>query len=452
MVRTRAALISFIVISLLALMPASGATSVSWTRNAGTAVFGAAAGPHGVVYATGMRPVGITVEAMLIKYGPDGSRRWTRSWLPSQHASTRGVGVAVAPDGTVYVVGSVQGQCEAGGWFIRAYSPVGALRGAYVTPGWQCSLAQTVFGIAVNGSQVVVAGMDHGCCGDPTEDGWVRSFSRALAPTWSAPFEPPAPIPTSFFDRATGVAIGPSGSVFVSGWASTKAVPSSSEGVDSPGTVILEKLTPAGHVLWSRRPGVPVPGELGVISVAARAGRVMVTAPAGGLVPSFFWGPKIALSRIWLGRFTPHGALVRSWNWATKHKDAAEPLGVSIDAKLRTWVVGTQRDPSDGGLDAFVTTFGPAGRRIGQAQYRRHEVRAGNGDRDPVRCIRDRLHERQERRVEDGARVEVDRVGQRRASCRCWEDRLRWVSVTGSGMNSGTQDRRATRKTSSFVG
>ena len=366
---------------MLAILPEGHASTVRWTRHAGTAVFAAAAGPNGVVYATGERPGGITVQAMLIKYGPNGARLWTRTWLPSQRTSTVGVGVAVAPDGVVYMVGSVQsGGCEGGSWFIRAYSPGGALLRSFLRsdPGL-CTIAETVFGIAVNGSQVVVASMSNGCCGDPTEDGWVRSFSRTLAPTWNAPFEPPAPIPNSLFDRATGVAIGPSGSVFVSGWASTKAVPSSSEGVDSPGTVILEKLTPAGHVLWSRRPGVPVPGELGVISVAARAGRVMVTAPAGGLVPSIFWGPKIALSRIWLGRFTPGGALVRSWNWATKRKNAAEPLGVSIDAKLRTWVVGTQRDPADGGLDAFVTTFGARGRRIGNIQIGNTKFVQGTG-------------------------------------------------------------------------
>ena len=105
----------------------------------------------------------------------------------------------------------------------------------------------------------------------------------------------------------------------------------------------------------------------------------MVTAPAGGLVPSIFWGPKIALSRIWLGRFTPGGALVRSWNWATKRKNAAEPLGVSIDAKRRTWVVGTQRDPADGGLNAFVTTFNPRGRRIGNLQIGNTKFVQGTG-------------------------------------------------------------------------
>ena len=116
-----------VAVLMLAFLPEGHASTVRWTRHAGTAVFAAAAGPKGVVYATGKRPVGITVEAMLIKYGPNGARLWTRTWLPSQQTSTIGVGVAVAPDGVVYMVGSVQGGCEGGSWFIRAYSPGGAL-------------------------------------------------------------------------------------------------------------------------------------------------------------------------------------------------------------------------------------------------------------------------------------------------------------------------------------
>jgi len=99
--------------------------------------------------------------------------------------------------------------------------------------------------------------------------------------------------------------------------------------------------------------------------VAARGGRVMLTAATGGQIPSIYWGPKVTLSHVWLGRFTTDGALVRSWTWGTKKKDAAEPLAIAIDAKRRTWVVGNQRDPSDGGLDAFVTTFDAGGHRIG---------------------------------------------------------------------------------------
>ena len=306
----------------------------------------------------------MTSAATLIRYASDGTRLWTRSWVPSKDASTAGVAVGTGPNGSIYLLGTVHGQCEGGGWFIRAYASNGVLRDSYVTPGWRsCSLAETPFGIAVSSRLVVVVGMDNGCCGDPMQDGWVRSFTPTLSPSWSAPFEPPAGIPASFFDRATGVAIA-HGSIFVAGWAATHTVPSGSEGMTTPGTVILEKLTTGGSVLWSRRPGVPMPGLFGVVSVAATFRTEMVTAPVRGLPASTFWGPQVDISRAWLGQFTGGGKLVQSWTWGTKKAAAAEPTGVSTSGKW-WWVVGTQRDPSDGGLDAFVTTF---------SQHRRFET------------------------------------------------------------------------------
>ena len=229
---------------LFAMSAPAGAVSVRWTRDAGTSANGGAR-QNGALYVAGVRPDGMTSAATLIRYGSDGTRLWTRSWLPSKDASTAGVTVATGPNGSIYLLGTVHGQCEGGGWFIRAYASDGALRGSYVTPGWRsCSLAETPFDIAATSRLVVVVGMDNGCCGDPMQDGWVRSFTPTLAPSWTTPFEPPAGLPL-FLPPAPRAAIY-NGSVFVAGWAATSAVPSGSEGMMTPGTVILEKLTPGG--------------------------------------------------------------------------------------------------------------------------------------------------------------------------------------------------------------
>ena len=63
----------------------------------------------------------------------------------------------------------------------------------------------------------------------------------------------------------------------------------------------------------------------------------------------------------WLGRFDVGGVLMWSRRWGTQPTIDAEPAQVSVDASMRTWVVGTQKDPSDHGLVPFVRRYGPNG-------------------------------------------------------------------------------------------
>jgi hypothetical protein len=352
-----------IVLSLSVVMaPASYAAPVRWTQNAGNAVHGVAAAPDGGVYVTGERLDGPTREATLIKYGPNGGRWWTRSWRPRPAATTRGIAVAVAPDGTVYLLGSAWKGKEGGGWFIRSYSPSGDLRSTYLTPAWDAGLLETVADIAVGDSQVVVAGWEGSASTEVGLRGWVRSFSPTLSATWTSFLETPASIPSAYWDRATGAAIGASGDIFVAGWAATEAPMWGMTGTPA-GTVVLEKLDPDGRVAWSRRPGKAMYGIHGVASISVRAGRVMVVAPVGGLGAPFF-ALDDGLSKAWLARFTTDGTLVwaRVWGRATRH--AADPTHVFIGPSLYTWVVGARWDHRTRTAAAFLRVFGPDGRRV----------------------------------------------------------------------------------------
>jgi hypothetical protein len=161
----------------------------------------------------------------------------------------------VAKNGTIFLTGFVEkNNCEGGGWFIRKYGPSGkALRsfGRFQKKRLQqCTMPpQFTSDIAVRANQVVVAGSDFGCCADPETDGWVRAFDAGLHPTWQTDFEPPATTPHAWFDSADGIAIGAGGNIFASGWAAS-GPPTGDVSEPAPGTVVLEKLTPAGSPLW----------------------------------------------------------------------------------------------------------------------------------------------------------------------------------------------------------
>ena len=339
-------------------------------------------GPKGAIYVAGSRLNGtFETKALLAKLTPAGDVVWTRTWLPSNkvsHAtsfpfwSTRATAVTVADDGTIYVTGFVEKtNCEGGGWFIRKYGPSGKLLHAFgryqKTKLAQCTLRpQFTSGIAAHGHLVVVAGQDFGCCDDPATDGWVRAFNARLRPRWKAQFEPPAPTPRTWFDTADGVAIGSGGNVFAGGWASSEPPATGFATFTGIGAVVLEKLSSTGGLLWTRTTGATMFADSGLVAVAARGDRVMVSAPVDG--SGVVWG-STKRTRAWLGRFTSDGPLVWTRTWGLRKTTAAEPTDVGVDASGSTWVVGTKRDPSDHGLDLFVRRFGPGGSPQGARSF-----------------------------------------------------------------------------------
>ena len=358
--------------------PKAVALTISWQKQLGMDLRSVAVSPTGAIYVAGSRLNGtFETKALLAKLTPAGDVVWTRTWLPSNkvsHAtgfpfwSTRATAVTVADDGTIYVTGFVEKtNCEGGGWFIRKYGPSGKLLHAFgryqKTKLAQCTLRpQFTSDIAARGKLVVVAGQDFGCCDDPATDGWVRAFNARLRPRWKAQFEPPASTPSAWFDTADGVAIGDGGSVFAGGWASSEPPATGFASFTGNGAVVLEKLNPTGGLLWTRTTGATMFADSGLVAVAARGDRVMVSAPVDGT--GVAWG-STKRTRAWLGRFKPDGPLVWTRTWGLRKTAAAEPTDVAVDASRSTWVIGTKRDPSDHGLNVFVRRFGPGGASLG---------------------------------------------------------------------------------------
>jgi len=143
--------------------PAAAAINVGWHVDRGVRLKEVAAAPNGPIYIVGDRRRSISVAAFVTKLSASGRVLWSHSWLPDPHASTNAVAVDLMPNGNVVWTGVVQGQCEGNGWFVQVNRPNGTLVHRYVTPGWPCSIAESVNDIAATDSQIVGPGVTHGC-------------------------------------------------------------------------------------------------------------------------------------------------------------------------------------------------------------------------------------------------------------------------------------------------
>jgi outer membrane protein assembly factor BamB len=371
----RRALLSFVVIGavLTTLVPPAQALSVTWRERIGTAQVDAAIAPDGSIYTAGQERRSITAAATLTKSDASGQVLWQRHWLPNTDASTVPVSVTVANDGTIYLLGIARGQCEGEGWFVRAYRPGGSLRWRYVTPGWQCSIAEAATGIAVHGDRVVVSGISFGCCGDPFHDGWLQSFDRMLHPKWRADVEPPT-TPSNWFDTATGVVFGASGNIYVSGWAATRG--NITESSPTPGTPIIEKFTAAGHRVWSVRADVKVPSMFLPVAIDSKGKRVDV---AGGVFGfGVAWG--MAPTTGWVASYSTSGDLRWQHRFGGERRTGVLPTGIAMGARDRVWVESTMRDPDDRGTDVLVRTYRAKGSLIDVLRIDSKKRRIMSGD------------------------------------------------------------------------
>jgi hypothetical protein len=350
---------------LLVPVTARAAVHGDWHIDRGIRLQAVATGPNGAFYVVGDRSIAATVAAFVMKVSAAGNPIWMRTWLPNPDASTNAVSVAVLEGGNVAWTGNVQQQCEGNGWFVQVNRPDGSLVRRYVTPGWQCSIAETVTDITTTPGRVIVTGFKHGCCADFFEDGWVEALDATAHPRWRTNVEPPAPTPHSFFDRTTGISVGSSGNLYIAGWGATRAMLHETSLIR--GTAVIWKLTSNGGVLWSHRVrGARMPSIEAPVAIATRGAAVMVTAGVRGADVGWRRPPTDG----WLGRFTTDGSLVWSRRWDRNDPRSAEPMSVAIEATGATWVVGTRRVVSDRGLGLFVRRYGSGGRLLDKRTVR----------------------------------------------------------------------------------
>ncbi len=317
--------------------PAHAALHTTWHVDSPATMEAVATGPQGSLVAVGARPVGAHGSAAVVKrFTRDGDLVWSRVWPPAAHpnANAQATAVTVTSGGRIYVAGVRSSYRVTGAWFVLAYGPGGRLLHVRRGPNIPDSFA-SIGGIETRGDRVLLAGTNQGCCEAFIYQGWVETFRPNLTRLWGTDLGEQHPAS----DLALGSGVRPTSRAgAVARW---EPVP-----VPIPAvvTLTLTKLDLDGDVLWTRDTGVTISEPSG--SVAARGGRVMVTAPHR--------------SRAWLGRFAPDGGLVWARTYGAR-MPTWQQVSIVVDGSSGTWVVGMRRDATDQRADAFVRRFRPDG-------------------------------------------------------------------------------------------
>jgi hypothetical protein len=176
-----------------------------------------AVGPDGSVYTTGFCQ-GCSADdkdaILLRKYSPAGRKIWAKKLTPGESGNV-GNSVAVAPNGSVYVTGTIYTPSSGGDFWIKKYSSGGKARWSDTyddSTGPSGILNEEGFGVtAGSDGSVFVAGYAEINPGAPRKTIWVRKYSGKGVVQWTTTYD------GGSFDMAHGVAVGSDGRPVVTG-------------------------------------------------------------------------------------------------------------------------------------------------------------------------------------------------------------------------------------------
>ena len=335
-VRSGVAAVAVLLVTALAAAPARGATVVSETTWGGTnseETHAAAVAADGSTYLVGVSrsfgPVS-PADRFLVKFGSDGSLVWQKRWAgPEQFGLDQADGVAVAPDGSVYVTGETT---AAGGddAVLLKFSPDGSVVWQRSWDGGQFERAAAV-AVASDGA-VFVTGTT-----DVSGGGSARQFFLRFAPDGTLVWQRVRSVTANAsIGSGQGIAVGADGSVYGAG-----VVPGSQIGAFD---MLLVKLTSDGALVWQREYAAgEVADARGGVTVAGD-GSVFV---AGGLQDVT---RRTAINDTVITKFAPDGSLI--WDRAFGGDEGDFPGGLE-GRPDGTVVIG-------GESDSFGTGFGDA--------------------------------------------------------------------------------------------
>lgn len=301
---------------------------------------GVAVAPDGNIYTVGVTPsfsVSGDSDVFLLKYAPNGTLLLQQTY-GTAGGFEDGNGVAVGPDGSIYVAGSSDNSKA----LLVKFAPNGALLWQRTWGGTQSEIA---FGVAVSGdgASVYITGQTLSF-GAGFLDAFLVKFDASgnlvWQRTWGGPIN----------ETGQAVAVAGDGSVYVAGDGN------SFFGNDA----ILLKFAADGTLIWQRdwRGGASLSDDSAALGVA--------TALDGSV---YMAGRSLIAGRGQRGalvKFTPDGNVVweRTWGSGT---DAA--LGVTIASDGTIFMTGNTGFGSGGG-DAFVVRFlATTGRAVAAATW-----------------------------------------------------------------------------------
>ena len=222
---------------------------------------GVAVAADGSVYVTGVtRSFGAGGEdAFLLKYNASGVLQWQRTYGTAPDAESSGLeiglDIAVAPDGSIVVLGNYRD----GNIFLAKFDPAGNLRWDRTWGGNQ--EGASAIAIASNGT-IYATGITFSF-GHSDGEAFLVSFSADGTLIWQRTWG------GEFFDVARGVAVATDGSIFITG-----------ETLFNANAAFLVKFTAGGTVVWQREWGLV--GKGGFPEDDDTDGNAVAAAPDGG--------------------------------------------------------------------------------------------------------------------------------------------------------------------------
>ena len=272
-----------------------------WTRQFGTTelenLYGAALAPDGSVVVVGstagslQSPNSGATEAYLRMYSASGEVVWTRQF--GRGESTEAAGVAVAQDGSIYVVGATFGDLQGtndgeGDAFLRKYSPAGAIA-------WTRQFGTAAHDVALrvrldNFGNVIVSGSTRGSLRGTNAGGgdvFVRKYSSAGLVINTRQFG------STGDDVAFGLAVDETGSYFIGGYANGDIA-----GAVGGNDAFVRKYSSGDAHVWTRQWGTLVGEELYGIAVSPTTNLFVAGGTNGALVGANQGSSDAFLSRL----------------------------------------------------------------------------------------------------------------------------------------------------------
>ena len=244
--------------------------------------------------------------------------------------------VATDADGNMFVAGSTAGSLEGASAgnidaFVRKFNSAGELQW---TKQFGTSTSDAANGVAVDPSgNVWVTGQTDGALDGPSQggrDSFVREYDTAGNLIFSKQWG------TSLWDVSQAITTDPSGNAYITGFNTPALAP-----VDQQ-NFFVTKFDPQGNVVWTRTQGGPLLDQSTELTTDA-AGNVYIT----GITKSQLGDTQFGSGDIFVAKYDPSGTLLWTKQYGTSLNENG--FGIQVDASGNIFVGGNAANNPNGG-------------------------------------------------------------------------------------------------------